>query len=482
MTAAYVLVYSRDAAICDINRATETGIEMKATSLKKRITALVLAVSVVVTGYAQETKVDAPVADPQIKADQIQKEVAELRGLPFKRNVKAELQSLDDFGKYLDKALETEVPAESKPYYGLVVRKLGLYNGPIIENAPDMMKMIMTSQAGAYYDPDKQTFFVLMTKMPEMLLDGLFAHELHHGLQDQYFDLNKYFLTPARTRSLSTDETMARQAVVEGEATYMMTLWLMKRMTGSIPNRDLLGTAVDMQANMDMEMLRSMLKQPQVAETMGDDLKSALAAIEKIPPFMFDALMGAYMKGLGFVFAVEGHGWSEVEKLYTTKPPASMEQILHPEKWFAGETPLGIKLPAFSDRRLRDWELLDTDVIGEFRWRSIFKAQGLAADANELAAGWNGDRYAIMKRNGKSKDELLLLLYTAWDSEAEASQFAAGYRRLVANKYASASEPTRVVQKKADVLIVEGGSESKIDALVDWLAKAQSTAKSAKTQ
>ena len=101
MTAAYVLVYSRDAAICDINRATETGIEMKATSLKKRITALVLAVSVVVTGYAQETKVEAPVADPQIKADQIQKEVAELRGLPFKRNVKAELQSLTDHAAIL---------------------------------------------------------------------------------------------------------------------------------------------------------------------------------------------------------------------------------------------------------------------------------------------------------------------------------------------------------------------------------------------
>jgi len=151
-------------------------------------------------------------AGPQEMADKIQAEVAEIRGLPFKRPIKAELQSTDQFGAYLDKGLEEQLPVARARNFGAVARKLGLYNGAEIADGADMMKMMMTSQAAAYYDPEKQTFFVLMPKMPEMMLGAVYAHEFYHGLQDQYFDLNRYLLNPARHGLLDADQMLARRA------------------------------------------------------------------------------------------------------------------------------------------------------------------------------------------------------------------------------------------------------------------------------
>jgi hypothetical protein len=186
--------------------------------------------------------------------------------------------------------------------------------------------------------------------------------------------------------------------------------------------------------------------------------------------------MGAYLKGLGFVFAVQEQGWPEVEKLYTEYPPQSTEQILHPEKWRARESPHSIEWPSFVRvRQLKEWDLLDSDVIGEFQWRVIFNEQGLRNDAEAAAAGWDGDRYAVFKH--KDSDATLLLLRTSWDSTAQAEEFAAAYRRLLVNKYADAPEPSRVVQKKEEVFIVEGGNEKDLDALVKVVRKAKKTKK-----
>jgi hypothetical protein len=155
-----------------------------------------------------------------------------------------------------------------------------------------------------------------------------------------------------------------------------------------------------------------------------------------------------------------------VEKLYTDYPPQSTEQILHPEKWLAREAPARFQWPNFHRiAALREWELLDNDVLGEFQWRTIFKEQGLAAEAEAAAAGWGGDRYAVFKR--KDSDATLLLLRTSWDTDSDAREFADAYRRAQAAKYAGASVPTRLVQSGVDVYVVEGGDEANIDSLLE---------------
>jgi hypothetical protein len=414
-----------------------------------------------------ENAAAAPPADAQAAADKIAREVEQIRGLTFKHPVRVETQSVESFGEYVSRQLDDAVPESMRNCYGIIVRTLGLYRGPPIEDFSSMMTTVMTSQIGAYYDPEKQSFYVVMSGLPEMMQGVMYSHELYHALQDQYFGLARY-LDDGRKGDAhphNADSQLARSAVVEGEATYIMSLWMMQKVAHKTPTREMMAGVVAMQSNISMDQLREMLKQPQVAEAVGADMKGAIDAAVDIPAFIMDSMMAVYLKGLGFVFAIHEQGWPAVEKLYAEYPPQSTEQILHPEKWLAREAPVTFEWSKFEKiAALREWELLDDDVLGEFQWRTVFKVHGLASEGESAAAGWGGDRYAVFKR--KDSDATLLLLRTCWDSEKEASEFADVYRRVLAVKYADAPVPIRVVQKGVDVFVVEGGAEASIDKLL----------------
>src|SRR5690606_19742084 len=155
----------------------------------------------------------------------------------------------------------------------------------------------------------------------QMLSHTIAAHELYHGVQYQHSGRGAYIQDGQRDRTLNDDELLARQAVVEGEATYVMTLWMLRNMLGATPPRAALQQVIAMQSQMDVGALRASMQQAGLASMLGDDFSSALESTEDIPAFIIETLVGAYLKGLGFVFAIEERGWSEVEKLYTEYPP-----------------------------------------------------------------------------------------------------------------------------------------------------------------
>lgn len=411
-----------------------------------------------------------PVSDPQTIADTIAREVEDIRGLAFKEPVKAQNQSPEEFRDYISREMNEALPESLRRHYDPIVRALGLYRGPVIEDFSTMMTAVVSSQTGAYYDPETKGFFVLMQGMPEVMQGVLYSHELYHAMQDQYFDLTRFIEGPGKPGdpNFNSDRHLARGAVVEGEATYLMSLWMVKKMTGSMPARDMMGAVVAAQSNLGMDQLREMLKQPAFASAMGTDIQNAIEAAENIPMFVMETMMGVYMKGLSFVYAVHEQGWQAVETLYGDYPPESTEQILHPEKWLAREAPVTFDRPKFEKvKALRGWELLDTDVLGEFQWRIVFMEHGLQTEAESAAAGWGGDRYAVFTK--QDSDATLLLLRTAWDSGAEATEFVNAYRKVQETKRADREKPMRLEQKGRDVYIVEGGDETTADALLKFL-------------
>ena len=126
-----------------------------------------------------------------------------------------------------------------------------------------MMMTVMTSQVGAYYDPEKQSFFVVMSGLPELMQGVMYSHELYHALQDQHFGLVRYMdMGDKDAGSQNGDSKLARSAVVEGEATYLMSLWMMQKMAGKPPTREVMEQVISMQANMGVDQLREALKQP----------------------------------------------------------------------------------------------------------------------------------------------------------------------------------------------------------------------------
>ncbi|MEO8313530.1 MAG: hypothetical protein ABI645_01935, partial [Pseudomonadota bacterium] len=340
-----------------------------------------------------------------------------------------------------------------------IVRRLGLYRGPEIKDYRSMMRAVMTSQVAAYYDTDTKRVYLLSEGDNSLEQGVIYSHELYHALQDQYFDLNAFM---SEKLKLNSDQEMARNALVEGEATYIHTLWGIRQMMGGTVPRVLIGPAIQMQASLSVGELREMV---------GGSAEDA-AALDSIPPFILEEMLGSYLKGAAFVFAVQEKGWGEVEKLYKEYPPQSTEQILHPEKWAAHENPATFAWPDLGkESALKDWELLDDDVVGEIQWRIIFNEHGLKADSTPAAAGWDGDRYAVFKRKGSG--ETLLLLRTSWDSEGDAAQFAEAYGRLLAVKYKDSGDPVLVQQQGTEVLIVEGGKKGDLDALMKIVKQAK---------
>ena len=68
------------------------------------------------------------------RIDSIQIEIEKIRGAKFKHVVKVANQSLEDFGKYIDKMLDKQFSESHGKNYGKVVKKLGLYRGPDIKD------------------------------------------------------------------------------------------------------------------------------------------------------------------------------------------------------------------------------------------------------------------------------------------------------------------------------------------------------------
>jgi hypothetical protein len=306
---------------------------------------------------------------------------------------------------------------------------------------------------------------------PGNALGDLYARELYRALLDQHFDLKTYLQLRQGRRSLNNDELLARRTVVDGEALYAALLWRLKQQTGRIPDHIPLERLAD--HAIDPQKVLGLLDDPRMAEATGKRA-SPRGDSDGVPTYISKLMDGTDRNGLLFAHAIQRRGWSEVEKLYTTSPPVSTEQILHPEKWLARERPVVIEWPAFETNvAFADWELVERNVLGELMWRVVFAAHRLSPLMSSAPAGWNGDRYAVFKR--RSSSDTLLLVYTAWDTEADAAAFAQTYRVLVQAKHANEPQPVRIFEEGRRVVIVEGGQESALDACMTFAKAAQET-------
>jgi hypothetical protein len=221
----------------------------------------------------------------------------------------------------------------------------------------------------------------------------VFAHEYDHALQDQNFGLENLDL-----ESVGRGDTMlAHQAVAEGDATLLMTVWAQSNLTTE-----------------ELIQLAQAASDPEAAQTLAE-----------MPDILKETLTFPYTNGLQLVVAAQAAagGWKGVDALYE-KPPASTEQVLHPDKYTAGEAPIAVSFPKDLAARLGSgWTVAMEDTLGEFQLGVWLKSAGAVASATATtaAAGWGGDR-VVLVANG---DRAGAVLDTRWDSPADAAEFAA---------------------------------------------------------
>lgn len=146
-----------------------------------------------------------------------------------------------------------------------------------------------------------------------------------------------------------------------------------------------------------------------------------------------------FTAGRDFVQAIFGQGdWAQVDDVYTL-PPASVEQVLHLEKYSASEAPSAMDDPSLSSVLGSGWNSLANGNLGE--WLTyILLAHGIDVDSRVVesaalaaAAGWNGDQLQAFLR--QSDSAIVLAEHWVMDSEQDASQLQSALAQYLGARF-----------------------------------------------
>ena len=97
--------------------------------------------------------------------------------------------------------------------------------------------------------------------------------------------------------------------------------------------------------------------------------------------------------------------------------PRSTEQILHPERYAAGDQPVTVRFAESPDSVLLE------DTLGELEIQILMTVlRGGGEVLRDSPLGWGGDRFRVYR----TRDGPALVWYVVWDDEMSARRFAAG--------------------------------------------------------
>jgi hypothetical protein len=347
------------------------------------------------------------------------KETSELRELSILKAVKSGAQSRADIERMIIKNLDSDTTPAEMHAAEVLLRAFGL--APKDFAYRTFLVKLLTEQVAGYYDPKAQQFYLA----DWIELDGqkpVMAHELTHALQDQHFNLKRFEKWPKG----DSDGELAAHALIEGDATLAMTIY--------------------------------MSKNPLVALAFIKSLGGQEVASEQFrraPRALRESLLFPYEEGSAWATQLyKRGGWEMVSQAFS-KLPQSSEQILHADKYFAYEAPQKLTLPEFKTILGPAWKRIDYDVNGEWGCYLILdEFLNNQAESKPASAGWGGDRFALYE-TGKP-DEFFIAQITAWDTPADAREFFDAYAKRTSKRYPDAKE-TKATEDRMEWQTGSGG-------------------------
>jgi len=295
------------------------------------------------------------------------------------------LQTPEQIKAYLRRQLERRLPpgrleAIAAAYHllGLLPDTIAFRNAVLDFNAPAV---------SGFYDPETDTLYCRTGFGPTQVREVL-THEMVHALQAQYINLDS-LVDPSRP----SDQAFAAKAVIEGQAMFATVRLL-------AGGRNVVGYTGVWNALVETVRRRTV----------------ATPRTRRIPLLLRERFIAPYLFGAQFMSAWQGYRWSDTLPFGRLMPQSS-EQILHPERYAAGDQPIEL---AFADSVGR---IRIEDVLGEL---DVHLLEAELAGAKTLGKigvlGWGGDRYRVYD----TPAGLALVWYIVWDDSVAATAFHAG--------------------------------------------------------
>jgi hypothetical protein len=317
--------------------------------------------------------------------DQMMPVVERATGLKFKRHPLVLRRTRAQVRAYVIHKFDDDLPPAELADAQAAYRLFGL-----LPDSVDLLRTmidLLTEQVAGYYDADSAALYI-PTDIDPAQARLVISHELVHALQGQYIDLDS--LIQQRRHN---DRRSAAQAILEGQATLAQILILMpEQKVESLPNfweqRNVIGTQ-----------------------------QAQMAVFSQAPLWLRERLIFPYLAGGEFMRRFEHT--HPGKQPFGPLMPVSTEQILHVDRYEAGDRPTELVFIAPPPDTVR-YE----DDLGEFETQLLLKQLlGDEEQATRLATGWDGDRFEVL---GAAADALVW--YSVWDDAAAADRFAQGLK------------------------------------------------------
>lgn len=333
--------------------------------------------------------------------------LSEITGWEVKREVPSEILTKEDFAKQVEDAIENSQDDEEMRAAELALKMFGLtpWDFDLTRASADLIE----EQAAAFYDFDEKRLYILDSTSGGLEQQQALVHELAHALADQHYSLGDY-LKDAE----GDDEATAREAVIEGQASWLSFAYLAYKISGS----------------------------PEVPALLLDRLASATGAdgdqypvFSQAPLYLRESLIFPYTQGMRFQDAIYRELGPRAFDYIFQRPPRSTQQILHPEAYGLAAKPAHPELPdlgqAMGGESRRFRELMEGD-IGEFDFEILLR-QYLAGTGDDAASHWKGGAFRLLEH----RDEKYPVLEHAseWDSEESAAEFFHLYEEVLRAKW-----------------------------------------------
>jgi hypothetical protein len=288
---------------------------------------------------------------------------------------------------YLHELVESEYPKEQAAADQRTLVGLALLRPDVDLRA--LRSRVLEENIAGFYDvrPGKKRLYAVSSnRRLSPSNQVVLAHELRHALQDQYMNVDEAL--PDSVGDFD-DRRMALMSLLEGDATLLMEKFLLSRIPGG-------------------------------ADRMGGDLSGLSMPSPEVPgapPVIRDQLVLPYVAGRDFALALFKEGGQAALRAAWSRPPASTEQVLHPDKYRSGEEPR----PVAAVWSPPGGKLLNEGVLGEMLIATLVgEPDGAAA-----AAGWGGDLYQVFDLEGRT----LVVWRSVWDSPQDAAEFRSALER-----------------------------------------------------
>ncbi len=356
-------------------------------------------------------------------ADEVAREVEQLRGWTFKRPVKKERIPAARARLDIQRIVLAAQTPDRRAKLQAFLRVAGLIPHDCSLLATSLA--VLDQQVAGYYEPETRTLKLVdrPDPMPAFVERMVLAHELTHALDDQTIDLASLMKPGSGTE----DTDFVAAAIGEGSATSLM---LQDMLAAQKSGRF---TLADLASYVAKELSRSQ-------------------TLEQLPRY-FSAMFASYVVGAAFLAKgdlatlmamPDNRAVGEALLAARRALPRSSEQILHPEKYW--DAPRADQPVVFDDRAAAAWlgkpgrRVVHRDTLGELltailtaprdEARRLADLQSAASWTNVGAEGWGGDRFYLLGSRSdsdalKTTDGLQGVWMTAWDTPKDRDEFLA---------------------------------------------------------